>query len=107
MAEFKPSNPTEEFVKNMTFSMFKDFYDAMAARLQLDEPLGRFMAGGVGGLSQKEMTLADNGQLIPAIKELRTRTGLGLREAKELVDNYNQKKHIKPTWAPNGNRGWK
>jgi hypothetical protein len=39
-------------------------------------------------LTIAEKTLADNGEKIPAIKAIRQRTGLGLKEAMEKYDAY-------------------
>lgn len=39
-------------------------------------------------LTSKEKELASNGQRIAAIKEVRARTGFGLKEAKDLVDKF-------------------
>lgn len=56
-------------------------------------PVAVAAAGGGGGEAAEEKTSFDvilkdaGGQKIPVIKEVRGITGLGLKEAKELVDN--------------------
>jgi ribosomal protein L7/L12 len=48
----------------------------------------------VDGLTQREIELAACGAYIDAIKEVRSRTHLGLKETKELVDNFLNKRGI-------------
>lgn len=43
-------------------------------------------------ISQKILQLAQSGNIIQAIKELRTVTGLGLKEAKDMVEMMNRTK---------------
>jgi len=57
-------------------------------------------------LNRAEMRLVLELKKIPAIKELRTRTGLGLKEAKDLVDAWDTEvvpmhlKSVSPPLAP-------
>ncbi|WP_418004472.1 ribosomal protein L7/L12 [Mycobacterium sp. PDNC021] len=48
--------------------------------------LGRQFAVNAGGESQEVWRLAASGQKIQAIKHLREETGMGLKEAKDVVD---------------------
>ena len=43
------------------------------------------------GLTDEVRRLADAGKIIPAIKEYRTATGAGLRDAKNAVEEYAQR----------------
>lgn len=40
------------------------------------------------GLTTNEITLIDEGNILMAVKEVKYRTGLCLKESKEIVDNY-------------------
>ena len=46
------------------------------------------MVGPITSLTAHEKTLVVQGSVIPAIKEVCARTGLGLKEAKDVVDEY-------------------
>jgi len=79
--------PTQQFVKDMTYNMFADFWYAMQARLQTDESLNRFL-NPKGSLTPNEQKLCKNKQKLMAIKEVRARTSMNLKEAKDMVDDW-------------------
>jgi len=93
MDEVKTPTPTEQFVKTMTHQMFSDFYHAMQARLHMDEPLNRYL-NPKASLSADEVLFVRQREKIKAIKAVRQRTGLGLKEAKDLVDDWCQQNGV-------------
>lgn len=48
------------------------------------------------GLLEDERALIRRGKIIEAIKDIRARTGFGLREAKDVVDRYRGKLGTQP-----------
>ncbi len=84
-------SPTEKFICDMTYQMFSEFYHAMQARLHTDETLNRFVTSNIRPfLSEDEISFVSNNDKIKAIKSLRQRTGLSLKEAKDTVDNWHE-----------------
>ena len=80
--------------------------DALTQRVASLEAMVQFLANREGitlpelqdvrdsadpGLTAEVRRLADEGKMIHAIKEYRTATGAGLREAKDAVDAYAQR----------------
>lgn len=47
----------------------------------------------VDGLTEDERQMAGRGMLIDAIKAVRSRTGVGLKEAKDVVEAFRHKNH--------------
>ncbi|MGG3842732.1 50S ribosomal protein L7/L12 [Anoxybacillus pushchinoensis] len=82
-----------EAVKNMTVLELNDLVKAIEEEFGVTAAAPVVVAGGAAGAAAEEKTefdviLADGGaQKIKVIKVVRELTGLGLKEAKDLVDN--------------------
>jgi ribosomal protein L7/L12 len=72
------------------------------ARLSVTEDTGTWQSG--GSLEDRLRTLIRNRQKIPAIKLVRQHTRLGLKEAKDVVDEFERTDRL---WLPGEARpGW-
>lgn len=82
-----------EAVKNMTVLELNDLVKAIEEEFGVTAAAPVAVAGAAGGEAAAEQTEFDvvlasaGGQKIKVIKVVREATGLGLKEAKELVDN--------------------
>ncbi|WJD81092.1 50S ribosomal protein L7/L12 [Priestia megaterium] len=82
-----------EAVKNMTVLELNDLVKAIEEEFGVTAAAPVAVAGGVAGEAAAEKTEFDlvlesaGGQKIKVIKVVREITGLGLKEAKEIVDN--------------------
>jgi len=82
-----------EAVKNMTVLELNDLVKAIEEEFGVTAAAPIAVAGAAGGEAAAEQTEFDvvlasaGGQKIKVIKVVREATGLGLKEAKELVDN--------------------
>lgn len=77
-----------ELLKN---SQHKAAQDVIGHIAQLEAFLASPVASIEDGLSHTERGLIRDGKFIEAIKDCRSRTGLGLKEAKDLCDAYREK----------------
>ena len=65
-----------------------EYDNAMKTIAELRSKVAAADTVGRNDLSEEEHDLAKNGQKIAAIKEVRTRTNMGLKEAKDLVEKF-------------------
>lgn len=79
---------TQKYVNCLTHRMFLNLWFAMSERLKKDEALAREQAKSRHNLTNEEINYIHQNNVIPAIKSVRSRTGLGLKEAKDVVDAY-------------------
>ena len=73
-------NQFEKFVNNLPADVFCSFLEAIQKRIENDPS--------VLNLSTSERVLLEKGDIISAIKSVRARTGLGLRDSKDICDKY-------------------
>ena len=68
----------------------EDLFTLLSTVMDKLRPLAALVGGGVIGVSEQlydiSLTYADAGKKIQTIKEVRALTGLGLKEAKDIVD---------------------
>ena len=77
----------KEFVNNLPFDLFQIFYKAFVYRLENDIETKHYCFPG-SYLSLIEQQYAKSGEKIKAIKEHRTRTGKGLKDSKDTIDEW-------------------
>ncbi len=85
---FKSNEQMYAFVKSMTPEMFKLFHEAMEARLHTDTYLESYINPQTPNAD--EIAYIKQNNIIQAIKTHRVRTGMGLKESKDICDAYRQ-----------------
>ena len=86
----------EGFVNLLSPDLFRDFYAAIQKRLDNDARMQDAVC--VDRLNSKEREIARTNKIL-AIKEVRARLGIGLKEAIAVLDKYYNENNIHPSFA--------
>ena len=83
----------ERFVNLLSPDLFRDFYAAIQKRLDNDQRMQDAVY--TDRLNSKEREIVRTNKIL-AIKEVRLRLGIGLKESKDMVDKYCLENNVNP-----------